>query len=397
MATNPKRDDLAAYSKWLAVQNAAWSAPATPEAALRKIESEPAIWLNQAVDVMAFGDGAAATDPMEKAAGRCQASRALCEAARRDEVKLIGSPSKPGDSSEPIPRPYFDTPRQLDDQDNSLGTNLDALSDDEFTIARAGGHQRWFNVRAETNSLVLWLRGFVPARELELPIEAYMIQPMTKPGMEGYVPLSSALLWIMTNGGSTRMSLQDNEAWTAASNRLLPLISTGQVEIIGRPVDGGTTKVISGVTFAGVAIDFPLRDTIDVLVGDDPWIGTNVYVDEEYWKGGFNDQLFARKAAPAKWTHLQVKKEDVLNFFKFASPPASESPTLEKLPPKQQTVVRFLRKNCPARNYGDFGTVKQLIRMILAERPGLKTLDEKTFREARAFFENDLSAENGSR
>jgi hypothetical protein len=320
------KDDLAGYSKWAAVQTAPWSAPATLEQALRKMEKEPAIWLSQAVDAMAFGNDDAAIDPMERAARRCQASRALCEAARRDEIKLIGSPNKPSDSSDPIPRPYFDTPRQLGDQDNSLSTNLDALSDSEFTTAHAGGHQKWFNVRVEANFLVLWLRGFVPGREKEWPVEPHMVEPMTRQETEGYVPLSSAILWIMTEGGKTRRLLDDNEAWLASADRLLALVSTGQVEVIGRTISGGTPKPISGSAFAGIAIGFPLHDPIERLVGDDPWIWPTVYVDEEHWRGGFNDQLFAQKAMPADWTHLQVKKEDVLRSFEFAAAATNEPP-----------------------------------------------------------------------
>jgi hypothetical protein len=260
---------------------------------------------------------------MELAARRCQASRALCKAARRDEVKLIGSPNRPGDSSDAIPRPYFDTPRQLGDQDNSVQTNLDALSDVEFTTAHTGGHQKWFNVRAETSSLVLWLRGFVPGREKEWPVEPYMIEPMTRPGGEGFVPLSSALLWIMTDNGKTKRLLDDSEAWSEAAIRLLASMSTGQVEVIGRSISGGTATAISGSTFSGIAIGFPLHDPSEMLVGDNPWICPTVYIDEEHWRGGVNDQLFVRKAMPADWTHLQVKKEDVLKFFSSSNEPSS--------------------------------------------------------------------------
>lgn len=62
-------------------------------------------------------------------------------------------------------------------------------------------------------------------------------------------------------------------------------------------------------------------------------------------------------------------------------------PTFEDLPPKQQEIVRFLRKHCPTRDYGKFGTNKQMIQAILIECPPLKSIDDNTYRKARAFFE----------
>jgi hypothetical protein len=240
----------------------------------------------------------------------------------------------------------------LGNADNSLETNLDAVSTEDFMVGTSGGHQKWFAVRAEVNSLIAWLRSYVPSRELELPVEAYMIEPMTKLEGAGYVPLTSALLWIMTDGGATRRSLNDNNAWTAAANRLLPLLSTGEVEVVGRPATGGTSKTISGSVFAGIAIGFPLSDSIEMLVGDDPWIGPNVYVDEEHWRGGFNDQLFVRKAAPATWTHLQVKKADVLKFFASSSNPL-DGPALAK--------------NRTARNFSGRGGITRAIQWAWTE------------------------------
>lgn len=349
------RDEAHAYAKWLSVQDDPWMAPPTLEAALRKVEAEPAIWLNRAVDVMAFGNDAGASDPMEFAARRCQASRALCEAARTGHVKMIGSPNQPGDLSDPIPRAYFDTPRQLGSKDNSLETNLDAVSDDEFTVATSGGHQKWFSVRAETNSLVLWLRGFVSARGLELPVEEYMIEPISKPGIQGYAPLSSALLWIMTDGGSSRKSLHDCEAWDRAAERLIPLISTGQIQVVGRPTTGGTPEVILGSTFSGILIDRPLSGVTKLVTRNNPWIWSAVYAGNESWRdGGLNDQMFTHQGISASWTHLEVKKEDVLRWFPFLGSPVKQPPQRRGAPPQydwddgKQFVFKELE------TYGDF-------------------------------------------
>jgi hypothetical protein len=174
------QDELATYSKWLSVQKAPWEPPAILEAALRKIEGEPVIWLNRAVDVMAFGDDPPATDLLELAARRCQASRALCEAARNDHVHMIGCPDEPGDASDSIPRSYFDIPRQLRASANSLGVFSDPISDDEFFPIDTGrGYQKWFNVRIETSSLMVWLWSVVRTDAPQGAPDHYM---MTRPG-----------------------------------------------------------------------------------------------------------------------------------------------------------------------------------------------------------------------
>jgi hypothetical protein len=81
-----------------------------------------------------------------------------------------------------------------------------------------------------------------------------MLEPMARAGTAGYVPLCAAIPWIMTNGGSLVKQLKDEEAWNVSIARLLPLISTGEVEIIGRHHKGGPADVIEGHVFAGVAI-----------------------------------------------------------------------------------------------------------------------------------------------
>lgn len=143
-----------------AMQAAPWQPPASLCAALNGIAGEPAVWLTQAVDIMAFGDGDATCDPLERAARRTQASRGLCQAARRGLVALIGNPDRPGDGSNPIPRAYFDTPRMMGAADNSIVTDVDNISNDEFTAHFEGNHQKWFSARVETQSLLAWLRGF---------------------------------------------------------------------------------------------------------------------------------------------------------------------------------------------------------------------------------------------
>jgi hypothetical protein len=41
------------------------------------------------------------------------------------------------------------------------------------------------------------------------------------------------------------------------------------------------------------------------------------FVDEQHWNADFNDQLHLSHYGHASWTHLQVKKSDVLREIKF--------------------------------------------------------------------------------
>lgn len=148
-----------------------------------------------------------------------------------------------------------------------------------------------------------------------VPVRYCMIEPMMRVENAGYVPFSSAVLWVMTNGGNDKKDLLDSEGWNEAVTRLLPFLSTGEIQAVGVPAIGGPPETVPSVIFAGVLVEGPLRDSLDILVSDTSWIGTFPFIDKEHWERGFNDQVFLRKATPAAWTRLQVKKNDVLKHI----------------------------------------------------------------------------------
>jgi hypothetical protein len=142
-----------------------WSPPGqlTASRLLIELSNEPTIWLSNAVNLMAFGNENAPKERhlIECAFRRRQATTVLFEAARRDIVRLIGSPDVERDHSDPIPPRYFDIPRNLGDPDNCITTDLDRASDAAFSAAFDGKHQKWFNVRVDGPSFVAWLRSRV--------------------------------------------------------------------------------------------------------------------------------------------------------------------------------------------------------------------------------------------
>jgi hypothetical protein len=150
----------------------------------------------------------------------------------------------------------------------------------------------------------------------EFLVAPCMIEPMMRSGTAGYVPVCSVLLWIMTEAGLKSRHLEDAHSWEAAAARIIPLISTGEVQAIGKN-GAGVPEIIDGVLFAGIEVGDPMRDTFRRLHSDGPCIRCMPYIDEEHWAHDFNDVMFLKRNGPPSWTHLQVRKADVLQHFTF--------------------------------------------------------------------------------
>ncbi|SFO74198.1 hypothetical protein SAMN05216330_104449 [Bradyrhizobium sp. Ghvi] len=156
------------------------------------------------------------------------------------------------------------------------------------------------------------------AREAEanrptgLFVAPYMIEPMTRADRAGYVPLSTALMWIMTNGGAQDRDLNDVAAWQNAVSRLLPLIATGEIEINAR------RQAPDRTLFDGISISTPFGDSVPP--GRERWILAYPYVDLQHWdEGDMNDQLYLHGLRQgATFTHLTVRKSDVLSEFPYS-------------------------------------------------------------------------------
>ena len=57
-------------------------------------------------------------------------------------------------------------------------------------------------------------------------IEPCMLEPIAN-STAAYVPLCAALHWIMTDGGTRKIAIDNKRAWNSAVDKLLPLISGG--------------------------------------------------------------------------------------------------------------------------------------------------------------------------
>jgi hypothetical protein len=152
-------------------------------------------------------------------------------------------------------------------------------------------------------------------------VELTMLEPISNPVLTGYVPLCAALHWIMTSGGTRRVAMDDETAWTSSVDKLFPLICAGEIELIGLPSGRHLTERIPGHTLALVRLLPPLRDR-SVGVDSPSHIACSPFMDEEHWRRGFNDQLYQSGHVGATWTHLQTRKADVLSRWPRPEPKA---------------------------------------------------------------------------
>nr|WP_041757222.1 hypothetical protein [Bradyrhizobium sp. ORS 278] len=186
----------------------------------------------------------------------------------------------------------------------------------------------------------------------EFTVEAPMIEPMTRASQAGYVPLCSAIHWVMTESGRLKRHLEDTQAWNAAVRTLTPLMATGEVEVIGRD-STGQPQPIDPHLFADVPVGHPLRECFSLLSRDGPWISCTPYVDDEHWGRDFNDLMYLKKASPPAWTHLQVKKSDILRHLHFLNTVLTDSadkatrPSKSKPPTLQQQIRKAVNELWP--------------------------------------------------
>jgi hypothetical protein len=115
------KSDLRRLRKASKPDRYSWTPPPTlNNDSLNDLNNEPRLWLYRAVDLMAFGGKRVPKSMLEASLRRFQASRALCDAARIHPIKFMGNPDQSGDKSDPIPQSYFDSPRCLGHDDNTL-------------------------------------------------------------------------------------------------------------------------------------------------------------------------------------------------------------------------------------------------------------------------------------
>ena len=162
--------------------------------------------------------------------------------------------------------------------------------------------------------LRLWPPPEQPQAEPETHcVEPEMYEPLTRPGDEGLVPLCAALHWIMTARGTVTVELDDRDAWRLACHAILPFLHSGEIALVGMPRGGSLSEQIPGYALGAIKILPPLNAPIaDILLNSPPHIATSIFLGIDTWREHFSDRLFLSGEAVAAWTHLQLRKSEVL-------------------------------------------------------------------------------------
>ena len=182
---------------------------------------------------------------------------------------------------------------------------------DVLRVREAGGvwtHRGYNDVALRRqNIMAIWQPHRLEERGHELPA-------LVKPEGPGYMPLYFAAQWIATRGGAVKIDPSDLTVWQDAFAQLLSRIASDEVTVTG--MREGQREKLEGHIFAGILVDFPFHDTpFNLLVSEELYLWSCVYIDEEHWQKGWNDVLETRQSP--KWSKLMVLNSDVARCWPF--------------------------------------------------------------------------------
>jgi hypothetical protein len=139
---------------------------------------------------------------------------------------------------------------------------------------------------------------------------------LVQPVGPGYMPLYCAAQWIVTHGGALKITWLDKVLWREAYKDLLDRIASEDMKVLG--VRNGVTETVSGIHFASCSVSYPFSDApLDLILSKEPCLFSRPYLDDEHWRGGFDDSLEDRRGV--LWRRLMVLKADVARYWPFAA------------------------------------------------------------------------------
>lgn len=151
----------------------------------------------------------------------------------------------------------------------------------------------------------LWARP--KEKSLQLP-------SLMPPEGDGFMPLYCAAQWISTEGGVRTFDPDEVAFWKPAYEELLAAISSEKVQTIG--TQDGEREPVPGFHFADCQVDYPFESqSMDLITSDDLYLRSYPYLDEEHWRGGFDDALMNRRGT--RWSRLMVAKKDIRSLWPF--------------------------------------------------------------------------------
>jgi len=130
----------------------------------------------------------------------------------------------------------------------------------------------------------------------------------------GYMPLYCAAQWIATEGGRLDFPLSDEQRWKAAFDEILAAISSEKVRVTG--IRDGLRGPVSPAVFGSLRVFYPSGNADDAFLSTgEAYLQSWPYIDEEHWRGGFDDRITIRHLV--QWTGLMVERGDVRALWAF--------------------------------------------------------------------------------
>jgi hypothetical protein len=166
--------------------------------------------------------------------------------------------------------------------------------------------------------------GYKPYKFKRFFIKPCMLEPIAN-STAAYVPLCAALHWIMTDGGTRKIAIDNKGAWNSAVDKLLPLMSGGEIELIGLRCGRPLPEPLPATTLALIRVSPPIlpNSISDFLIDSPSHIECCSFVTQEFWFSQGNDRLYESGRASPAWTHLQVRKRDLLKRWPKPGPKAN--------------------------------------------------------------------------
>jgi hypothetical protein len=194
----------------------------------------------------------------------------------------------------------------------ALHNNQICLASSNWSLSAVRKDRGFFDVYVSSAGVFHWFSS--TAEPFSFTTER--IGPPESPERPGYMTLSDAAYWIATKGGTVSFRARDHKYWKNAFNELLPRICSEEVQIIGRRNGKGVPVAISGGHFSGIEIDYPYQDAeIDHLTPHLRCYGPAI--PSKYWQARYNDELRGGGRQAPDYTHLQVRRGDILFFWRF--------------------------------------------------------------------------------
>jgi hypothetical protein len=175
-----------------------WTPPADPNDAIAAIREFKKPSLDDIVTILAVGS-LLPPDSLSEAdlvARRIQASRAIFGAAKSGKPEFLGRKDV-GDDSQAIPPNYFNLPRILGSEPNSIAVDFDRLNESQFDDYAKWDDETgfkfridWYDVCVDSASLIDWLISLVdPESSADLGVQPATSHESTREGCE--LPMAS--------------------------------------------------------------------------------------------------------------------------------------------------------------------------------------------------------------